>query len=102
MGHYTADTQRRNLEEDEIVRRVDMREQLIATLRQQARKSNEKKQINQEILKISARKKTNPDYLFVSVFDGEPQEVLIKNRSEKLANELLQLRKRYAHLLTEE
>lgn len=83
----------------------DMRDKLVANLRSQARQSSVERQTRAGRFAhrpAVERAKSEAVTARVSIVEGEPQAVLIKNRSEDLAKHVIRLRNRYAKLLTEE
>lgn len=88
----------------------DMRDKLVANLRSQARQSSAARQAragrfaHRPVVARAKRVPTRSGAVTtrISMVEGEPQAVLIKNRSEDLAKDVIRLRSRYAKLLTEE
>ncbi len=88
----------------------DIRDKLVANLRSQARQSSVERQTRagrfahrpaiERAKMVPSRSEAVTAR--VSIVEGEPQAVLIKNRSEDLAKDVIRLRNRYAKLLTEE
>lgn len=80
----------------------DMRDKLVANLRSQTKQSRANRQAHVQEAGQAQAKKSGTFTARISLVEGEPQAVLIKNRSENLANDVHRLRSRYANLLSEE
>lgn len=77
--------------------KIDMRDKLVANLRNQARQSSAARQA-----RTNGKEKLGSDSTErarISIVEGEPQSVLIKKRNEDLAKDIVKLRNRYAKLL---
>ncbi|MEG0385946.1 MAG: hypothetical protein RR642_14450 [Solibacillus sp.] len=80
----------------------DMRDKLVANLRNQTKQSRANRQARVHAERQVPARKLGAVTARISLVEGEPQAVLIKNRSENLANDVHRLRSRYANLLTED
>ncbi|MEK4671149.1 hypothetical protein [Niallia sp. FSL R7-0271] len=81
----------------------DMRDRLVANLRQQARQSKANRQVDEPTTrKHGPHRKGAAVTAKISMVEGEPQAVLIKNRTEYLAKDIKRLRSRYANILAEQ
>lgn len=87
-----------------IEAKSDMRDRLVANLRHQTRQSRENRQARQArgYAGQPAPHRSGAALTSVSIVEGEPQAVLIKNRNEHLAKDVWRLRSRYANILAEE
>ncbi|WP_332696983.1 hypothetical protein [Halalkalibacter lacteus] len=84
------------------VKSSDMRDRLVANLRSQTRQSRENRQANVDGRRLVPQRLGAVDATKVSMVEGDPQAVLIQNRSEHLAKDIMRLRHRYAKILAEQ
>lgn len=80
----------------------DMREQLVANLRRRTRQSSANRQEQVYSGKPIKRERAVQAAVKGTFIEGEPQAVLIKNRNAHLAQDIHQLRSRYAKILLED